>query len=320
MLHALVMPTAEVSSIVSVRPYSVGQDVPTIKKMLVRDKLEEGIQAIKMSEDIDLLAYWPDYGYATFDQLDAMASIHEARNNFDLVKRTLAWLESVEWRVADIREPFQDTSGIPKYKGYVQTLNLAINKIPGEMVAGAQLMDFRQDLWLHTTSLLVSLFALRAEHPDVGVVHPSFHQFALPEQKRRVAGGCGASDPKFKRVVGVLNTDLHWVAFLIDRKNKVCYMFDPLQSDANYKIIEKSVRQAVEGLLDGGSKLLYGRISWCKQQDFTSCGIWCLAVLEMLITDSKWDDCLYWVVPYLRMRYLYKAIAFIEKMAIMANE
>ncbi|GMF59977.1 unnamed protein product [Phytophthora fragariaefolia] len=167
---------------------------------------------------------------------------------------------------------------------------------------------------------VVSLFALRAEHPGVGVVHPSFHQFVLPEQKRRVAGGCGASDPKFKRVVGVLNTDLHWVAFLIDRKNKVRYMFDPLQSDANYKIIEKIVRQAVEGLLDVGSKLLYGRFSWCKQQDSTSCGIWCLAVLEMLITDSKWDDCLYRVVPYLRMRYLYKAIAFIEKMAIMANE
>ncbi|KAJ8577837.1 hypothetical protein ON010_g1369 [Phytophthora cinnamomi] len=205
-------------------------------------------------------------------------------------------------------------------KGYVETLNLAVNKIPGETVAGSQLMDFREDLWLHTTSLLVALFVLRDEYPDVGIIHPSFNQFAVPEQKRRVAGGCGASDPKYKRVVGVLNINLHWVSFLIDRDNEVCYMFDPLQSDSNYKIIEKRVRQVVAELLELGKKLLYGRISWCKQQDSGSCGVWCLAVLEMLITNAKWDDSICRLVPYLHMRYLYKATAYIENMAINAIE
>ncbi|KAG6608891.1 uncharacterized protein IUM83_12770 [Phytophthora cinnamomi] len=230
--------------------------------MLVRDKVEEGIEAIKGAGNIDLVAHWPDYGCATFDQLDAMASIHEARNNFKLVMRTLKWLASVEWRVSDLREPFQDTSTITKseLKGYVETLNLAVNKIPGETVAGSQLMDFREDLWLHTASLLVALFVLRDEYPDVGIIHPSFNQFAVPEQKRRVAGGCGASDPKYKRVVGVLNINLHWVSFLIDRDNEVCYMFDPLQSDSNYKIIEKSgakasKRSTTGALLDNGTVL-----------------------------------------------------------------
>ncbi|POM71225.1 Hypothetical protein PHPALM_12230 [Phytophthora palmivora] len=97
-------------------------------------------------------------------------------------------------------------------------------------------------------------------------------------------------------------------------------MFDPLQSDSNYKIIEKSMGQVVAGILGLKDMLVFERISWCKQQDNSSCGIWCLAVLEMLITNALWDDSIYELVPYLRMRYLYKAIAFIEKIAIIADE
>ncbi|KAE9012947.1 hypothetical protein PR003_g16386 [Phytophthora rubi] len=174
MLDALVMPTAEINSTVAVRPFNVGQEVPVVKQLLQLDKVMEGINAIKLSMDCDLLAYWPDYGCATFDQLDTMASIHEARNNFKLVMHTLKWLESVEWRVSDLRDPFQDTRNVTKseYKGYEETLNLSVNKIPGETVARYQLLDIRESLWLHTTSVLLSLFVIRDEHPDVGIISP----------------------------------------------------------------------------------------------------------------------------------------------------
>ncbi|KAE9012944.1 hypothetical protein PR003_g16387 [Phytophthora rubi] len=96
-------------------------------------------------------------------------------------------------------------------------------------------------------------------------------------------------------------------------------MFDPLQSDNNYKVIEKSMGQVVEDILGLKGELVFERITWCKQQDNSSCGICCLAVLEMLITDALWDDSIYKLVPYLRMRYLYKAIGFIDRMAVTAE-
>lgn len=99
----------------------------------------------------------------------------------------------------------------------------------------------------------------------------AFMIFALPEQKRRVAGGLGASNPQYKRVMGIVNMNLHWAAFLIDRPNKICYMFDPLQSDSNYALVKKSVRNVVEGILELEGKLAYERITWCTQLDGSSC-------------------------------------------------
>ncbi|EEY59974.1 uncharacterized protein PITG_13136 [Phytophthora infestans T30-4] len=70
-----------------------------------------------------------------------------------------------------------------------------------------QLLDFRKYLWLHTTSILVFMMVLRDEYPDV--------------------------------------------AFLVSRHiqaetNKgVCFMFDPLQSQHNYAIVERSLVRSV---------------------------------------------------------------------------
>ncbi|KAE9058503.1 hypothetical protein PF010_g30971 [Phytophthora fragariae] len=190
-----------------------------------------------------------------------MASIHEARQRFALVMRTTKWIDEVEWGVADLREPFTDTCNITKneYKAYVETLNLSVNRVPGECINGHQLLDFRENLWLHTTSILLSLMVLRDTYKDVGIINPSYHDFVLPEQKRRVAAGFGASDPKNKRVIGVIHIDRHWVAFLIDRtigngaKKATCFMFDPLQSQRNYTVIQKSVRTVIECVLQLGA-------------------------------------------------------------------
>ncbi|KAG3051148.1 hypothetical protein PC121_g18009 [Phytophthora cactorum] len=267
MVDALVLSTVEVRGKLSVRSYAVGQDIPVVKSIPQMNKIMEAIETIKIKDDIDLLAYWPD-GYATFDQLDGMASIIEARNHFILVMRTMRWIDDMECRVSDLREPFSDTCNVTKseQKGYVETLILGPNQVPGKFVAGHQLLRFRENLWLHTTSILVSLMVLRDEYPNVGIVSPSFHDFVKTEQRKRTAGGFGCANPQNKRVIGIFSVGLHWVAVLVDRTirtetNKgVCFMFDPLQLERNYAMIEKCVWSTIEGLLQLEDMLTYEKV------------------------------------------------------------
>ncbi|GMF28485.1 unnamed protein product [Phytophthora fragariaefolia] len=188
-VDALVLPRVDISGPLSVREFKVGQDVPVITKIPPLPNVLEAIDAIKLKQNIDLLAYWPDYRYATFDQLDAMASLAEAQQRFSLTE----------------------------HKANVETLNLGVNRVPGDCVNGHQLLDFHENLWLHTISILLSLLVLRDQFEDVGIINPNYHAFVIPEQKRRVAGVFGASDPKNKRVIGIINIDRHWVSFLVDR-------------------------------------------------------------------------------------------------------
>ncbi|KAG2822204.1 hypothetical protein PC112_g11048 [Phytophthora cactorum] len=154
-----------------------------------------------------------------------------------------------------------------EYKSYVEATNLGTSRVPGDMLEGHQLFDFRENLWLHTTSILVSLLALRDEYPGLGVISPSFHDVCLLEQKRRTAGGLGAGNPEYARVIGAMNVGAHWVVFFINRKNKVCKTFDPLQSNVNYKTVEKRVRSVMEPILDLKDQVHFERIEWCTQQD-----------------------------------------------------
>ncbi|KAE8900014.1 hypothetical protein PF003_g16198 [Phytophthora fragariae] len=95
----------------------------------------------------------------------------------------------------------------------------------------------------------MALFTLRDEYSRVGIVDASYHDFAAMAQKRSVARGLGAADPKYERVLGIFNVGSHWVAFMIDKNAKLCHMFDPLQSERNYAAIESSVRKVMEHVL-----------------------------------------------------------------------
>ncbi|KAG1698397.1 hypothetical protein DVH05_014912 [Phytophthora capsici] len=128
MVDALVIPNVEVNGTLSVKPYVVGQDVPSISKIPQLPAVKEAVEAIKSKDNRDLLAYWPDYGFATLDQLDAMATLIEARGRFILVMKTHKWIDETEWRIADVREPFDDMSHVTKvtthqmYTKYSQNL------------------------------------------------------------------------------------------------------------------------------------------------------------------------------------------------------
>ncbi|GMF80789.1 unnamed protein product [Phytophthora fragariaefolia] len=157
------------------------------------DKIYEAINTIKTTSNYNLLAQWSDYGSITLDQLQAMADIIEARNQFLLVEFTMAWMDRVEWHISALTGPFKDTCDVTKraYKEAVQTMNLGTVRIGGELMAGHVQLDFREDLWLHTTSVITGMMTLKDTYPNVGVINPSYHDLAGISQKKRTAGGLG---------------------------------------------------------------------------------------------------------------------------------
>ncbi|KAE9040137.1 hypothetical protein PR003_g5864 [Phytophthora rubi] len=98
----------------------------------------------------------------------------------------------------------------------------------------------------------------------------------------------------------------------LDKRTKVCYTFDPLQLKADFATVKSSVQNVIKHQVGLQNKITYKEIDWCKQRDNSSCGVWCLVVLELLLSESTWADSHYKVQPYLRMRYLYKATAVQE--------
>ncbi|OWZ10771.1 hypothetical protein PHMEG_00016321 [Phytophthora megakarya] len=175
----------------------------------------------------------------------------------------------------------------------------------------AQLLDFRENLWLHMTSVLVSQLVLRGELPDAGIISPSFHDFAMPAQKRcitaLITGGFDAADDRYSASLGFSTLDCtEWYS---SSTRKILYdaCFTPSKMTATTKYRKKRARR------DQSDKLTCERVNWCRQRDGSPCGVWYIAILEILLTYSSWDDCLYNLLPFLRMRFLYKTIRFVGK-------
>ncbi|GMF43876.1 unnamed protein product [Phytophthora fragariaefolia] len=172
-----------------------GKELKDARALKIRDgkKVRKAINTIKAASNCNLLAHWSDYGSVTLDQLQAMADIIEARNQFRLVEFTMAWMDRMEWHISDLTDPFKDTCNVTKlaYKEAVQTMNLGTVRIGGVFMAGHVLLDFREALWLHTTFVIAGMMALKDTYPNVGVINPSYHDLAGISQKKRTAGGFG---------------------------------------------------------------------------------------------------------------------------------
>ncbi|RLN93883.1 hypothetical protein BBJ28_00011897 [Nothophytophthora sp. Chile5] len=123
-----------------------------------------------------------------------------------------------------------------------------------------------------------------------------------------VAASFDMCNGKITKVVEVVNpTNSHWVAFHIDLQSQVCSMFDPLQMERNYERLEKTVGYVIKPVMRMTTELVYQRVTWCKQQDGNNCGLWCLVVMEQMLSGEAWTGKLYRCAPYLRLRYLFKA-------------
>ncbi|KAE8890020.1 hypothetical protein PF003_g26099 [Phytophthora fragariae] len=122
LVERLGLPPFEITGVLAVVKYSVGQAVPVIKVIPQAERLRHAIQAIDETNNHALLARWDDYGYATYDQLKLMEKVVVAKNNFALVQATVDWIETVEFQVEDIVESLKDTLDITKvdYKAAVE--------------------------------------------------------------------------------------------------------------------------------------------------------------------------------------------------------
>ncbi|EGZ22587.1 hypothetical protein PHYSODRAFT_489672, partial [Phytophthora sojae] len=166
---------------------------------------------------------------------------------------------------------------------------------------------------LHSGSIIGGLLALQSEYLDVAIVNPRFYDFDDADQKMRTAKGYGAANARAKFVISVINLGHH---FFVNAETKICYLFDPMQLTSNLSALKEAVLTVVEKMLDMIDQLDYHVIAHCQQRDGTSCGIWCLVVLELLLFGATpetwsdyWKDSLYEVVGYLRLRYLRKVIS-----------
>ncbi|KAF4133338.1 hypothetical protein GN958_ATG17459 [Phytophthora infestans] len=88
-----------------------------------------------------------------------------------------------------------------------------------------------------------------------------------------------------------------------------------MQLKSNITSLRTAVCTVVEPMLKMTDQIQYETITGSEQQDSSSCGLWCLVVLELLLfgaTHDKWSnywsDSLYEAGGYLRMRYLHKVI------------
>ncbi|KAE9137740.1 hypothetical protein PF006_g14098 [Phytophthora fragariae] len=228
-----------------------------------------------------------------------MEKVVVAKNNFALVQATVDWIETVEFQVEDIVEPFKDTLDITKvdYKAAVEDLNLGEWFFGRHPLHGCEFLDFRENLWLHTGSIIGALFVLRETYEDVGIINPRFLDFDTMEQRSRIARSYGAADPGAKH------------------RRKRCYLFDPMQLKSSISTLKDAVRSVVEPMLDMTDQLQIETINGCEQNDCTSCGLWCLVVMELLLFgatpehwSSYWNDSLNNAVGCLRMRYMLKIL------------
>ncbi|EEY67438.1 uncharacterized protein PITG_04476 [Phytophthora infestans T30-4] len=260
-------------------------------KCEVLDRIHEAIQSIKATDNLNLLAHWSNYGCAKFGQLEALANVQEARNRFQLVQVTLDWIEGVEWQIKDVASPFIDSCDITKVTG-VQKRSKTCDAGQGpEWCLGCSLLDFRENLWLHTSSVISAMLALKQMYPSVGVVNPSYHSLVGLSTKKKTAAGFGAMDPSNDRLIANICLDTHWVDYLVDKPKQTCFLFDPLQLNTNLSVLKSSVQLVIEPTVGLKDQITYQGITWCTQQGGNSCGI-----------------CLYDFFSYLRMRYLHKAI------------
>ncbi|KAE8983335.1 hypothetical protein PR001_g23472, partial [Phytophthora rubi] len=138
---------------------------------------------------------------------------------------------------------------------------------------GCEFLDFRENLWLDSGSIIGGLLALQSENLDVAIVNPRFHDFDDADQKMRTAKGYGAANARAKFVISVINLGHHWGAFLVNTETKICYLFDPMQLSSNLSTLKEAVLTVVEKMLDMTDQLDYQVIAHCQQKDSTSCGI-----------------------------------------------
>ncbi|GMF53448.1 unnamed protein product [Phytophthora fragariaefolia] len=233
------MQEAKLEGALDIRHFNVDQPVPVITAIPIREKIREAIEIIDQIDNPELLARWRDYGCAAYGQVKLIDYVVEHN-------RAVEGLNLGQWFVG---------------------------KHPQN---GVELLDFRSNLWLHSSSTIAGFLVLRETYEAVGVINPRFHEIYDIEQKLRTAKGYGADEASLELVIIVINVGNHWAAFFVDIPAKVCYLFDPLQLASNLSTLKEEVLNVVEKIVGLTDQLHYEVITDCNRGTVTrvDCGVW----------------------------------------------
>ncbi|KAE9317070.1 hypothetical protein PF008_g18851 [Phytophthora fragariae] len=227
-LDKLNLPSVEVTGSQELRRFNIGQSVPVITGIPQLEAIREAIATMDRADYDDMLARWDDYGSATYGQLKLMDTVMTVKNNISLLHATLNWIAALEFQVDSVVEPLKDHVGTTKddHVQAVKELNLGQCFVGKNLQYGVDFLDFRENLWLHSTSIVGGLLMLRETYQAVGFINPRFHEFDALDQNLRTARGFLPDDSSYERVISVINVGNHWAAFMVDVSAKRCYLFD----------------------------------------------------------------------------------------------
>ncbi|KAE8992672.1 hypothetical protein PR003_g21738 [Phytophthora rubi] len=292
---------------------------PEVTRMLPLETIEEAKASIPydIEDSRTYLVFYEEFGYIKEEQLLIMKCIFTVKNCLRDIGFVLDWIEVVTWNEAQLQrvnEPFGDEhmSSKADRKGALMSMSLGMKYVDAEATSCASLLAYREDLWLNLSCMITGMLFLRHGYTGVGVVNPSFYHEKQPADKIRIASAFKPFEASNRRVIGVLNvTGAHWIAFMINRDTHICYTFDPQQG--NVKNMANALRETIEPLLHMKIPLSYEAVKSCRQRDGSSCGVLCLTMLELLLSDQPWVNDLYDLIPYLRLRYLNKSIGLLTQ-------
>ncbi|ETL46991.1 hypothetical protein L916_03223 [Phytophthora nicotianae] len=216
-----------------------------------------------------------------------MASVLEAQNQFQRVYFTLEWIGGVEWQVKDVVPPFTGTCDHTKESQNLAYKEAVTGMVLGEICIGPEwcmggLLIAGLSQWLHSSSIISAMLALQQMYPKEYL-------------------------ERWTPIMNSLSLPYAWTLVLDKRKN-VCYTFDALQLKENLATLKSSVQFVIQPILSLKDRITYKEVDWCQQKDNSLCGVWCLVILKLLLAGRLCADNLYDMLPYLRLRYLYKAI------------
>ncbi|GMF25733.1 unnamed protein product [Phytophthora lilii] len=180
LVDQLDLPPFEIDCALIVRMFNVGQKVPVIKPIPQAACIRHAIKAIEATNNLDLLARWEGYDCATYDRLKLVKCVTHDKN-------AVAGMNLGRWY---IRNP------------------------PPCSIRG-RLLGFRDNLWLHSSSIIGALFNLREMHEGVGVINLRLLDFGTIEPRARTARSFGATDPGITRAISVVNLGNHWDVFAV---------------------------------------------------------------------------------------------------------
>eukprot|EP00644_Phytophthora_capsici_P008820 jgi/Phyca11/102008/e_gw1.6.309.1 len=253
-----------------------------------------------VEDDGKYVAFWPEFGCITLDQLSVMERIFAVKNVLREVGYTLNWIEKVSWKETDlqvVQTPFGDESAVSKRKGALMKMSLGVTYLDMEATSGSSLLAYREDVWLNSTCMITGMKFLEKHYSAVGVVNPAFFHFDEPASRIKIASAFHAFEPSKTRIIGALNVSgSHWVSYLINKDTQTCLMFDPMQGPMLKT--KKALCEIVVPLMHMDGEVSYQLLDWCRQKDGSSCGI----LYEV-----------YGLIPYLRLRYLNKCIELLAQ-------